>query len=87
MEHSIKVQFDRQLLEVYSAGLQSEVEAKLREVTRFRENMQVLAVSRTPEARAQQLEAIRKLTEQIDRMLGTNGVVRDTLLELLEAAL
>jgi hypothetical protein len=86
MDHSLKIQFDRQLLEVYSAGLQSEVEAKLREVTRFRENMQVLAVSRTPDARAQQLEAIGKLAEQIDRMLGTNGVVRDTLVELREAA-
>jgi hypothetical protein len=86
MAHSLQVQFDRQLLQVYSEGLQSEVEAKLREVTRFRENMQVLAVSRTPEARAQQLEAIGKLGEQIDRMLGTNRVVRETLLELLDAA-
>lgn len=86
MGHSLKVQFDRQLLEVYSAGLQSEIEAKLREITRFRGNMQILALSRTPEARAQELEAIGKLAEQIDRMLGTNTVVRDTLLELLEAA-
>ena len=27
MEHSFKVQFDRQLLDVYSLGLQAEVEA------------------------------------------------------------
>ena len=86
MEHSRQVQFDRQLLEVYLVGLQSEVEAKLREVTQFRENMKVLAVSRTPEGRGRQLEAVGKLTEQIDRMLGTNRVVRETLLELLEAA-
>jgi hypothetical protein len=86
MEHSRQVQFDRQLLEVYLVGLQSEVEAKLREVTRFRENMKVLAVSRTPEGRDHQLEAVGKLTEQIDRMLGTNRVVRETLVELLEAA-
>jgi hypothetical protein len=86
MEHSRQVQFDRQLLEVYLVGLQSEVEAKLREVTRFRENMKVLAVSRTPEGRGHQLEAVGKLTEQIDRMLGSNRVVRETLLELLEAA-
>jgi hypothetical protein len=86
MEHSLQVQFDRQLLEVYSEGLHSEVEAKLREVTRFREHMQVLAVSGTPEARAQQLAAIGKLEEQINRMLGTNRIVRETLLELLEAA-
>lgn len=86
MEHSKQVQFDRQLLEVYLVGLQAEVEAKLREVTRFRENMKHLAVSRTPEGRDQQLEAVRTLTEQIDRMLGTNKVVRETLVELLEAA-
>jgi hypothetical protein len=86
MEHSLRVQFDRQLLEVYSEGLQSEVEAKQREVTRFRENMHVLAVSRTPEARAHQLKAVGQLVEQIDRMLGTNRVVRETLSELLEAA-
>ena len=46
----------------------------------------LLAVSGTPEARAQQLEAVGKLAEQIDRMLGTNRIVRETLLELLEAA-
>jgi DNA-binding transcriptional regulator GbsR (MarR family) len=86
MEHSRQVQFDRQLLEVYLVGLQSEVEAKLREVTRFRENMQHLAVSRTAEGRDQQLEAAEELVEQIDRMLGTNKVVRETLAELAEAA-
>jgi hypothetical protein len=64
MEHSFKVQFDRQLLDVYSLGLQAEVEAKLREVTRFRANMQVLAVSPTPDARAQQLETIGKLANR-----------------------
>ena len=48
--------------------------------------MQVLAVSPTPDARAQQFEAIGKLAEQIERMLGTNRVVRETLVKLLEAA-
>jgi hypothetical protein len=86
MEHSKRVQFDRQLLAVYLVGLQSEVEAKLREVRRFRETMKYLAVSRTAEGRDQQLEAVGKLTEQIDRMLATNKVVRETLVELLEAA-
>ena len=86
MEHSRQVQFDRQLLEVYLVSLQSEVEAKLQELTRFRENMKHLAVSLTPEGRDQQLEAVGKLTEQIDRMLGANRVVRETLLALLEAA-
>ena len=65
MEHSRPVQFDRQLLEVYLVGLQSEVEATL--LTR-------------PPARGRW-----KLTEQIDRILGTNRVVRETLLELLDA--
>ena len=48
--------------------------------------MKHLAVSRTPEGRGQQLDAVGTLTEQIDRMLGTNKVVRETLVELLEAA-
>jgi hypothetical protein len=86
MEYSRQVQFDRQLLEVYLVGLQSEVEAKLREVRQFRDNMRILAVSRTPGGREHQLEAIGTLTKQIDRMLGTNNVVRETLVELLEAA-
>ncbi len=85
MSDSRAVQFDRQLLEVYLVGLQAEVEAKLREVTRFRENMKVLASSRTPEARQQQLDAVQKLTEQVDRMLDTNKTVRETLAELRKA--
>jgi hypothetical protein len=82
MEHSKQIQFDRQLLEVYLLGLQSEVEAKLREVKRFRENISVLTASSTREGR----QAGKKLTEQIDRMLDANRVVRETLLELQEAA-
>jgi hypothetical protein len=82
MEHSKQIQFDRQLLEVYLSGLQSQVEAKLREVKRFRENMNVLTVFRTPEGR----EAARTLREQTDRMLDANRIIREMLLELHEAA-
>lgn len=85
MSDSRAVQFDRQLLDVYLVGLQAEVEAKLREVTRFRENMKVLASSRTSEARQQQLDAVQKLTEQVDRMLDTSKTVRETLAELRKA--
>jgi hypothetical protein len=82
MAHSNRVQFDRQLLDVYLIGLQTEVEEKLRELKRFRENMNVLAVSPTPQGRQLQRAAISQLREQITRMLGTNRVVRETLLEL-----
>ena len=86
MEYSRQVQFDRQLLEVYLVGLHSEVEAKLRELRLLRENMKLLAGSNTSEGRDQQIETVEKLTEHIDRMLGTNKVVRETLMELLKAA-
>ena len=86
MEYSRQVQFDRQLLDVYPVGLHSEVEAKLRELRLLRENMKLVADSNTSQGRDQQIEAVEKLTEQVDRMLGTNKVVRETLMELLEAA-
>lgn len=85
MEYSRQVQFDRQLLEVYLVGLHSEVEAKLRELRLLRENMKLLAGSNTAEGRDRQIEAVEKLTAQVDRMLGTNRVVRETLMELLDA--
>jgi hypothetical protein len=52
----------------------------------LRENIKLLAGSKTSEGRDRQIEAVEKLTAQVDRMLGTNRVVRETLMELLEAA-
>ena len=54
-------------------GLQSELEAKLRELKRFRENMTVLGGPRTRDGRQRQRDALNQLTEQISGMLGTKS--------------
>ena len=78
-----KLTFDRKLLEVYLTGLQAEVEAKLRRVARFREQMQrVDAGDRKTDRKARE-QAARALIKQVHDMLATNLVVRETLQELL----
>ena len=81
-----KLQFDKELLAVYLAGLQAEVEAKLRSVNRFREHMQRLDEVAGPAARAQREEAARGLIRQVDAMLDANRVVREILHEIRTAA-
>jgi len=78
-----KLTFDRQLLEVYLTGLQAEVEAKLRRVGKFREQMQrVDASDRKTDLKARE-QAARTLIKQVHDMLATNLLVRETLQELL----
>ena len=81
-----KLQFDKELLAVYLTGLQAEVEAKLRSVTRFREQMQRLDEVSGPAARKQREDAARALIQQVEGMLDTNRVVREILQEIRAAA-
>jgi hypothetical protein len=81
-----KLQFDKELLQVYLTGLQSEVEAKLRAVNRFREQMERLDA---PGSRARveaRRQTARALIAQVATMLETNGTVREILHEIKAAA-
>jgi hypothetical protein len=81
-----KLSFDAHLVEVYLTGLQSEVEAKLRRVAKFREQMRKIDAAGGQTDRPARQRAARALVEQIKEMLGTNLMVRETLHELLKAA-
>lgn len=81
-----KLAFDTQLLDVYLTGLQSEVEAKLRRVARFREQMHKVDAAGGKTDREARERAARTLIEQVDDMIETNVLVRDTLQELKTAA-
>ena len=81
-----KLQFDKELLAVYLTGLQAEVEAKLRSVVRFREQMQRLDEVSGPAGRNHREEAARALIKQVEGMLDTNRVVREILQEIRVAA-
>lgn len=79
---SPKMDLDRQLLDIYLTGLQSEVEAKLRRLARFREQLRDIqsAGARTnPEVLKR---AARTLITQVDEMLETNLLVRQTLMDI-----
>ena len=81
-----KLTFDSHLLEVYLTGLQAEVEAKLRRVGKFRELMRkVDAAGGKTDTEARERAAFA-LIQQIDEMLQTNLVVRETLIELKTTA-
>jgi hypothetical protein len=80
-----KLSFDAHLVEVYLTGLQSEIEAKLRRVAKFREQMQKVDVSRRQTDRRSRERAARALITQVQEMLATNLTVRETLQELLAA--
>lgn len=85
MTHSRRTSFDCQLVDAYLVRLQSDVEAKWREIRCIRDEIGVLMRSRT--VRGQPAgETIRTVTERLDRMLATNQAVRATLLALREAA-
>jgi hypothetical protein len=81
-----KLSFDTQLMEVYLTGIQSEVEAKLRRVSRFREQMKKIDAAGGTTDRAARERAARALIAQVEEMLETNLLVRETLQELRRLA-
>jgi hypothetical protein len=81
-----KLALDTQLMDVYLTGLQSEIEAKLRRVTKFREEMHRIDAAGRKSERPGRQRAARALIAQVDGMLETNLTVRDMLLELKAAA-
>lgn len=82
-----KLALDTQTLHVHLTGLQAEVEAKIRRVRRFRDQMKKLDAAPLGKANVAERErAARALLQEIDAMLATNSVVRDMLHELREAA-
>lgn len=85
MTHSRRTSFDCQLVDAYLVRLQSDVEAKWREIRCIRDEIGVLMRSRTVRGQPEG-ETIRTVTERLDRMLATNQAVRATLLALREAA-
>ena len=81
-----RLSFDTHLMEVYLTGLQSEVEAKLRRVAKFREQMKRIdAAGGKTDTEARERAAFA-LIRQVDEMLETNIAVRETLVELKKAA-
>jgi hypothetical protein len=82
-----KLALDTQRLEVYLTSLQAEVEAKVRRVNRFREQMHHLDGGPSGKANiAQRERAARALIAQVDQMLETNVLVRELLQDLRAAA-
>jgi len=81
-----KLALDTERLNVLLTGLQAEVEAKVRRVQRFREQMQKLDSSVGRADLRQREKAARALLAQVDDMIQTNLIVRDTLHELRETA-
>jgi hypothetical protein len=82
-----KLALDTERLNVYLTGLQAEVEAKVRRVHRFREQMRKFDAAPSGRVNIEHRErAARALIAQVDEMIETNLVVRDMLRELREAA-
>jgi hypothetical protein len=82
-----KLALDTERLNVYLTGLQAEVEAKVRRVNRFREQMQKLDAAAGRRNNLEDRErAARSMISGIDEMIDTNLIVRDMLQELREAA-
>ena len=80
-----KLSFDAHLVDVYLTGLQSEIEAKLRRVGKLREQIQKIGSEQGQTDRRARERAARALITQVQEMLRTNLVVRETLQELLTA--
>ena len=85
MAHSRRTSFDCQLVDAYLVSLQSDIEAKWRDVRCIRDEIYMLMRPRTVPGRRDS-EAVRTLTERLDRMLSTNRIVCETLLKLRAAA-
>ena len=81
-----KLALDTQLMDVYLTGIQSEIEAKLRRVAKFREEMRKIDDAGRRSQKPGRQRAARALIGQVDEMLETNLTVRDMLLELKAAA-
>ena len=81
-----KLALDTERLNVLLTGLQAEVEAKVRRVQRFREQMQKIDAGVSRADLKQREKAARALIAQVDDMIETNLIVRDTLHELRETA-
>ena len=77
--------FETELLTVYLTGLQAEIEAKLRYVKKFREQVEQIQ-SRDDLHRASRRRIAEALIVQVKQMLETNLVVRETLQEVLTVA-
>jgi hypothetical protein len=80
-----KLSFDAHLVDVYLTGLQSEIEAKLRRVAKLRGQVQTVSSWHSRTDRRSRERAARALITQVQEMLATNLVVRETLQELLTA--
>lgn len=80
-----KLSFDAHLVDVYLIGLQSEIEAKLRRVGKLREQLQKMGSAHGKTDPRSRQRAARALIGQVEEMLRTNLVVRETLQELLTA--
>jgi hypothetical protein len=72
-------------VDAYLVSWQSDIEAKWRDIRNIRDDIHLLMRPRAG-ASAADREAVRTITERLDRMLSTNRIVRDTLLELRRAA-
>lgn len=81
-----KLSFDTHLLDVYLTGLQAEVEAKVRRVARFREQMKKIDAAGGPTNRASRTKAAQALITQVNEMLETNLLVRESLEDLKRTA-
>ena len=81
-----KLALDTQLMDVYLTGIQSEIEANLRRVAKFREEMRKIDDAGRRSQKPGRQRAARALIGQVDEMLETNLTVRDMLLELKAAA-
>jgi len=81
-----KLALDTERLNVLLTGLQAEVEAKVRRVQRFREHMQTIDRGAGRADVRQREKAARALISQVEDMIQTNLIVRDTLHELRETA-
>jgi hypothetical protein len=81
-----KLALDTQLMDVYLTGIQSEIEAKLRRVAKFRDEMRKIDDAGRKSQKPGRQRAARALIGQVDEMLETNLTVRDMLLELKAAA-
>lgn len=81
-----KLSLDTQLVDIYLTGLQSEIEAKLRRVAKFRAEMRKIDIAGGRTDRASRRRAARALIQEARTMLETNLVVRGMLEDLLTAA-
>jgi hypothetical protein len=72
--------FDKQVLDVYLVGLETELHGTLCDLRRLREGVVALEGERLDCA------SVHALVGEFDRMLVTNRVLRETLLQLREVA-